>query len=135
MAITLDFGSGDVLTLPPDLSWSSYLGTTRWGQDQARTLSGALVAESWPGSGGAIITLESGPTWGWATTSLVEDLRTRFEAADSPMTLTIGDTDYTVMLDRYRGGFSATARKRRPAESRPDDDVWFITLAFFTIEE
>lgn len=127
--ITLDFGGGDVVELPADLAWADYLMTSGWAQAQERTLTGALLVET-VANEAPPITLTSGTTYGWADTTLVEALRSRFEGSVAPLTLTIGEDSYTVLLDLEAGGLDVQPRKARPAEVRPAADWWAITLHF-----
>ena len=125
--ITLDFGADDVLELPPDLAWADARTASVWAQDTDRTLTGAYVCDSFQAAAPPI-TLTSGRSYGWATTALVDALRERFEAADDPMTLTIGAQSYSVLLDRQAGGLEAEPLKVRPADNRPAGDYWLIVL-------
>lgn len=133
MSITLDLGVGGVLELPADLAWSDARTASTWSQDQDRTITGALVCDSFQ-SAAPTLTLSSGLTYGWATTAVVDALRARFEASDATMTLTIGSTSYTVLLDRPSGGFEASPLKVRPAEHRPGEDWWRVVLHFRLLE-
>ena len=134
MSITIDFGAGDILERPSDLRWTDRHQWDPLVQRSERTLTGGEVVETSERLSGRSITLQAGPSYGWADTALVEALRTRFDAGDAALVLTIGATGYNVLLDRERGGMSARARKGRPAEVRPQRDVWFLTLRFRSLD-
>ncbi len=123
----------DNLTLPSGLQWSDEYNLQSIQQTAKRTLEGSLDILSAPLSKGVAITLESLQDGGWATRTLLDNIKQLALQIDSVYVLTIRGASYNVSF-RYDGGSPIEATPVFPPEDSPGaNDYYIIKLRLMTV--
>lgn len=120
------------ITLPDDLQWIDEFDFTAVAQRVGRSVTGALQVDEVALSAGRPITLQGADDRAWIARAVLDTMRGWAQTPNTPLTLNLRGTDYTVIFDRQGG---------KPIEARPvqiyDDvdaaDAYVVTVHFLVV--
>ena len=136
MAITLANGA-DILDLPPDLLWADEFRWSPVAQGTERSITGALLLDLNPRTGGRTITLQGKEDSAWILRSGLTTLLAWAALPGQQFTLTHNGVSRTVIFDHGTEEESRAIAQVEPvvdfSDPEPSDYYCSLTLRFLEI--